>query len=146
MATPRRWLPGGTAWASTATDAELTRLARLLFPHAAIPDEVYAQVAGTVFQNFAAQAATAGLFDAAEAALDAELDGSWFDADEEAQIRALHKIQGEAFFAAIVGGLRGGFYYHPAVWQHLGYPGSSIEHGGYRNRGFNDIDWLPEVN
>jgi len=31
------------------------------------------------------------------------------------------------------------------VWKHIDYPGSSKEYGGYINRGFNDIDWLPEV-
>ena len=27
----------------------------------------------------------------------------------------------------------------------FGYEGSSAEHGGYINRGFADIDWLPKV-
>ncbi len=31
----------------------------------------------------------------------------------------------------------------PKLWEQLGYEGSSIEHGGYLNRGFDDIDWLP---
>ena len=29
------------------------------------------------------------------------------------------------------------------VWNQLGYQGSSIEQGGYLQRGFDDIDWLP---
>jgi len=32
----------------------------------------------------------------------------------------------------------------PALWKTLGYQGSSIEHGGYLYRGFDDIDWLPQ--
>jgi hypothetical protein len=45
----------------------------------------------------------------------------------------------------------GRFLYNPAfglmnqksVWPRLGYEGSSFEKGGYRHRGFDDIDWLP---
>ena len=63
---------------------------------------------------------------------------------EDSQIEAVGSIEGEAFFAAILAGLRGTFYYHPKVWAHIDYPGSSKEHGGYKFRGFDDIDWLPE--
>jgi hypothetical protein len=30
------------------------------------------------------------------------------------------------------------------VWEFVGYPGAAFELGGYLNRGFNDLDWLPE--
>ncbi|MDX2413276.1 MAG: hypothetical protein QNK16_12580 [Woeseiaceae bacterium] len=142
LATSRSWLPG--AWAASEPDPALPRLARLLFPHDAIPDSVYADVGSDLFNSFAAQEASAQLLDAAEVALDEQQESSWFDADEDVQIAALKNIQGEAFFGAILAALRGSFYYHPQVWQHLGYPGSSKEHGGYKHRGFNDIDWLPE--
>lgn len=33
----------------------------------------------------------------------------------------------------------------PELWQRLGYEGSAIEHGGYLQRGFDDIDWLPQA-
>ena len=35
-------------------------------------------------------------------------------------------------------------YNDQEVWGLLGYEGSSFEKGGYINRGFNDLDWLPE--
>ena len=35
-------------------------------------------------------------------------------------------------------------YRNEEVLTFLGYQGSSIEYGGYLNRGFDDIDWLPE--
>ena len=144
LATSRSWLP--VARAASGPDPALTRLARLLFPHDAIADDVYAEVANDLFTSFAAQESTGQLLDAAGDALDAQQDSGWFDADNDAQLAALNNIQGEAFFGAILAGLRGGFYYHPKVWEHLTYPGSSKEHGGYKHRGFNDIDWLPEVN
>ena len=36
-------------------------------------------------------------------------------------------------------------YNQKEVWPKFGYEGSSAEHGGYINRGFADIDWLPKA-
>jgi hypothetical protein len=146
VAAPKNWLPGNVAWAATGSDPAIAELARLLFPHSGLDDDIYADIAEGLFTSFAAQPGTAQLLDAAENALDAQQQSSWFDADEDVQIAALENIQGEAFFAAILAGLRGAFYYHPKVWASLNYPGSSKEHGGYKHRGFDDIDWLPEIN
>ena len=33
----------------------------------------------------------------------------------------------------------------PTLWKQIGYQGSAIEFGGYLNRGFDDIDWLPKA-
>jgi hypothetical protein len=30
------------------------------------------------------------------------------------------------------------------VWRHFGYEGASAQHGGYINRGFDDLNWLPD--
>jgi hypothetical protein len=37
-----------------------------------------------------------------------------------------------------------GLYNQPVVWKQFGYEGSSWQFGGYLNRGFNDISWLPK--
>jgi hypothetical protein len=118
----------------------------LVFPHEGLADEVYAQIMDNVLATLDTNPASAGALTEAEAALNAQQDSSWFDLDQAAQIKAIENIQGEAFFALIVGTLRGAFYYDPAVWAHIDYPGSSKEHGGYLHRGFDDIDWLPEGN
>lgn len=144
--TSRLFLSGGAAWAETGEQSELARLARLLLPHAGLSDSVYASVADSVFSSLAANPSTAQLIDTAETALDAQQDGDWVDSSVAAQVDAIRSIQGEAYFAAILATVRGAFYYHPDVWKHIDYPGSSKEHGGYKNRGFNDIAWLPEVN
>ena len=140
--TSTAWLRGAKAWAESGDSPSLTRFGRLIFPHEGLADEVYAAVMGNVLAALDANPATAGALAAAEAALDAQQDSSWFDLDEAAQISGIENIQGEAFFAAIVGTLRGAFYYDPAVWAHINYPGSSKEHGGYLHRGFDDIAWL----
>ena len=35
-------------------------------------------------------------------------------------------------------------YNNKEVWPKFGYEGASADKGGYINRGFNDIDWLPQ--
>ena len=138
------WLRGAAAWASSSDGTTLARFGRLLFPHDGLPDKVYAEVMNNVLTALAASPATENMLAAAEHALDAQQDTAWIERDESEQIAAIENIQGEAFFAAIVETLRGAFYYNPAVWSHIKYPGSSKEHGGYKFRGFDDIDWLPE--
>jgi len=138
------WLRGAAAWASSNDGTTLARFGRLLFPHDGLSDKVYAEVMNNVLMALASNPNTENLLAAAEHALDAQDDTAWIERDESEQIAAIENIQGQAFFAAIVETLRGAFYYNPAVWSHIDYPGSSKEHGGYKFRGFNDIDWLPE--
>ena len=140
------WLRGAAAWASSTDGSTLARFGRLLFPHDGLADKVYAEVMDNVLTALAANPASADVLATAEEALNSQQEQAWFDLDETAQIAAIENIQGEAYLAAIVGTLRGAFYYHPAVWSHINYPGSSKEHGGYKFRGFDDIDWLPERN
>jgi len=137
------WLRGAAAWASSADGTTLARFGRLLFPHDGLSDQVYADVMDNVLTALAASPATENMLAAAERALDEQQDTPWTDRDETEQIAAIKNIQGEAFFAAIAETLRGAFYNNRAVWSHINYPGSSKEHGGYKFRGFDDIDWLP---
>jgi hypothetical protein len=144
--TSTAWLRGATAWADANNDATLARFGRLLFPISGLSDDVYKDVMGNVLSALAGNPATESALAVAEAALNEASDGDWHSASEAAQISAIESIQGEAFFAAILGTLRGAFHYDPAVWDFIQYPGSSKEHGGYLHRGFNDISWLPESN
>jgi len=55
-------------------------------------------------------------------------------------------MEATPFFQTVRGSLVGadGPYNLPAVWKKLGYQGSSWQFGGYLNRGFGDIAWLPK--
>ena len=139
-------LRGAAAWAAENSDATLARFGRLLFPINGLSDDVYEGVMGNVLSALAGSPTTENALAVAEAALNEASDGDWYSASEAAQISALESIQGEAYFAAILGTVRGAFHYDPAVWDFIQYPGSSKEHGGYLQRGFNDISWLPESN
>ena len=145
------WFGGSAAWAQATDPAQeladvLAHLARLLFPHDGLADETYANVIGGVLAATAEDRAMTEVLHSAEVALDAASGQSWMKLDAAAQIEAIKLVQDEAFFAAILGTVRGHFYNNPEVWQFIDYPGSSKEYGGYINRGFNDIDWLPEEN
>jgi nucleotide-binding universal stress UspA family protein len=62
---------------------------------------------------------------------------------EAERLSLLYTIEHGAFFQKLKGHLVVAFYDNEAVWPLFGYEGSSWEKGGYANRGFDDIDWLP---
>ncbi len=139
-------LRASTAWAQSANGNadELTRIARLLYPHDGIADAVYAEVIDSILSDSVNDVSLKEILNQAVTALNAAQNGNWFEIGADDQIKAMRVVQNEPFFAAIQGGVRVRFYNHPKVWEHIGYPGSSVEFGGYADRGFDDIDWLPE--
>ena len=116
------------------------RMARLLFPHDALADEVYGGIIDLALTDTANDSGLAGHFTAAEAALEGE---SWLALDESGQLDALRKIESEPFFAAIREHVRAAIYNGAAYWKYVGYLGPSVGFGGYLHRGAGDIDWLP---
>jgi hypothetical protein len=122
----------------------MVRMARLLFPHDALSDDVYAKVLDQALSDTAASKEFAAHLQAAAAALDEQTDGSWWELDEAAQIDAMTGIEVQPFFVAIQNHVRAGIYNSPAYWDYIGYAGPSKGFGGYLNRGAGDIDWLPE--
>ena len=140
------WLKSSAAWAASTDDSDglLAHMARCLFPHDGISDNVYAEVMSGVLTATADDPSMTAMLQSAETAFNSKRGKPWMSLDETEQIAVIRELQNEAFFAAVLATVRGHFYYHPAVWQHLDYPGSSREYGGYINRGFDDIDWLPK--
>ncbi len=139
-------LRASSAWAQSPNGNadELTRMARLLYPHDGIADAVYAEVIDSILSDAANDASMTEMLKQAVAALNAAQNGNWFEIGADDQIKAMMVVENEAFFAAIQGAVMARFYNHPRVWEHIGYPGSSVEYGGYVDRSFDDIDWLPE--
>ena len=70
----------------------------------------------------------------------------WLDLSEGYKRQALKSIETTTFFQTVRGLSVGatGLYSQPLVWRHFGYEGPSWRFGGYLNRGFDDIGWLPE--
>ena len=138
------------AWAESASPPDdavsraMVRMARLLFPHDALSDDVYAEVLDQALADTAGNSELAAHLDAAAAALNQQPGDAWHELDEAAQIAAMRNIESEPYFVAIQNHVRAGIYNSAAFWKHVGYPGPSKQFGGYLHRGAGDIDWLPE--
>lgn len=138
------------AWAESADQVDesilraMVRMARLLYPHDALSDDVYSNVLDRALSDTAKGADFAGQLEAAAAALDERSDGDWQEREHSLQIEAMRGIQAEPYFAAIQNQVRAGIYNGQAFWKHVGYPGPSKQFGGYLHRGAGEIDWLPE--
>ena len=75
-----------------------------------------------------------------------ESNGSmpWLEVDETQRIELLIQLEQSAFFGTMRATAIEVLFRDPEVFALLGYGGSAIEQGGYINRGFADITWLPE--
>jgi len=127
--------------------ATLLQMARDIYPHDRFGDALYAAairqhedraVTDAEFQQFLADG-VADLDARAVEAGHASYTAAGWEAD---RVAILHGIEDQPFFQTIRGSLVVGLYNQPAVWELLGYEGSSVEHGGYLERGFDDIAWL----
>jgi len=125
-------------------DHDMVRMARLLYPHDALSDDVYAEILGDALSATAVDDSFAVLLDDVGAALDSQMGSDFVTADEAAQIAAMRVIEGDSAFIAIQEAVRTGVYQHPACWEAIGYGGPSFQDGGYLHRGAGEIDWLPE--
>lgn len=140
----------GRAWAESpgpvddAVRDAMVRMARLLFPHDALADDVYAEVLNRALSDVATGADFAADLEAASAALADRSGGDWRALDAAGQVEVMQGIETAEFFVAIQNAVRAGIYNGAAYWKHVGYPGPSKDFGGYLGRGAGEIDWLPE--
>ena len=138
------------AWAvelKTLTSAEgttLMKMGRTLFPHAQLPDAVYALLAKDLDAGATADSKTTALLREGIVSLDKAAGGSFAKASGAKQLSAVKSIQTTPFFAAVRGKCVTSLYDNDMAFTAFGYPGSSWEKGGYITRGFQDLKWLPE--
>jgi hypothetical protein len=136
------------AWALelTALDERQARVllgvTRQIFPHPTLDDAVYAFVVRDLDAAAKAAEVKALLSDGIKA-LDAAAAGDWLvlkDADRLAQVTA---IAGKPFFEKIRSTAVVSLYNNELAFAHFGYEGETFTKGGYLERGFNDLTWLP---
>jgi hypothetical protein len=114
-------------------------VARTLFPHDFLGDDRYLRIVAAIDAKAAADQGVAAMV---KTALGAFPDD--FTAMEEARREDyLRNLEGSPFFRLVHQETIAGLYGDPTVSALLGYEGSSVEHGGYLERGFDDIAWLP---
>lgn len=124
--------------------AALVRLLRVAYPHPDFPDGPYERTADAVIAAVAQtpgdqRALTLGLSGLAAAA-----GGDFTGLDDAAAETLLRDRADDHFFRLVRSTAVVALYDDHEVWGLVGYEGSSVEHGGYLYRGFDDLDWLAD--
>ena len=138
------------AWAvelktlSSAEGTTLMKMGRVLYPHAEMPDAVYALLAKDLDAGATSDAKTTTLLRGGIADLDKAAGGNFTKATPAKQLAAVKSLESTPFFAAVRGKCVTSLYDNDMAFTAFGYPGSSWEKGGYITRGFQDLKWLPE--
>ena len=137
------------AWAlslnalSESEAAGILKATRAIFPHDTLDDAVYALVVKDLDAAAAADPVVAGLLLDGLKELDKRASGDWASLDYLQRENLVIKMAGTDFFEKIRGTSVVSLYNNDMAWAHFGYEGSSFEMGGYFDRGFQDLDWLP---
>lgn len=127
------------------TGETLVKVCRQIYPHDSVGDIYYARVVEGLDQKAAGDASVAKLLTDGVGELDGTFNIRWLDLSDGLQLEALKRIEDGAFFQTVRGTTVGTLYNDPLLWRHFGYEGASWEFGGYIDRGFNDLGWLPDV-
>jgi hypothetical protein len=119
-------------------------LARTIYPHVALPDTVYARVPAKIDEAAREDAEQARMIAQGVADLDSRGSEPFTERTAEQQLADAKAIAGSEFFELVRSTAVVEIYSDPGTWKLLGYEGPSFAQGGYLDRGFNDLDWLPD--
>ena len=127
--------------------SNLVRLLRAAYPHPRFPDGPYERTADEILRQADETVWHRMVLGQGLATLDAAAARHGQDTfaalDDDAAYALLQEIEHAEFFAFIRGVTVVTLYNDHEVWGLLGYEGESFSQGGYVDRGFNDLDWLP---
>jgi hypothetical protein len=139
------------AWALTTktvdkeTAAGLLAMARVLYPHAMLGDVYYGKVVEALDAGAKSDPAFAKMLRDGIAKLGAPYGVQFQRLSAGNRLEAVKGAEGSDFFEAVRSTTAWTLYSNPQVWPLFGYEGSSLEYGGYLERGFDDIGWLPKA-
>jgi hypothetical protein len=127
---------------STPSDRKLiASMVRAMFPHDRFPDGPYLRTADAIIAKANGSVASALTL---RDGLDDLESKSFENLGQSAATQYLKDIEGSPFFSLVHGTTVTGLYTDKEVFRILGYEEASYDKGGYINRGFNDLNWLPE--
>lgn len=141
----------GHAWAMTTANLDphaaqtLLVMAHDLFPHDRLGVQYYAVVVDQLDKQAGTDDAARQLLVQGVTQLDAAHNMPWIDLSDGTREAVLRSIEKTEFFTTVRTKTIGGLYGNPQVYQMFGYGGPSAELGGYIDRGFDDIGWLPNT-
>ena len=122
--------------------ATITAAARAMYPHDALSDEVYARVADKLVEAADGSPETARTIEEGVAVLND--DRVFAELSADLQLKVLEGIEEMDFFELVRSTAVVAVYTDERTWQLVCYEGPSFDKGGYIDRGFNDLDWLPD--
>ena len=119
-------------------------LTRQIFPHDTLHDMYYAAVVEALDGEAASSPEKAKMIKDGVAALDGAKGVKWIDLSPGIQLEIITSMQDQPLFKTVKGKAVVALYNNELAWRHFGYEGSSAEFGGYIDRGFDDLTWLPD--
>lgn len=124
--------------------AQIAHVVRAIFPHDDLGDGPYQRSAEAIVT--AARESNRGLAVLIEGvrSLDAIANGDFAARTPDEAAGILKLIEQTEFFQLLLNSAVVTLYSDPETWELLGYEGASFDKAGYVNRGFDDLDWLPE--
>jgi hypothetical protein len=129
---------------SEGTARTLVRLVRIVYPHDGFPDAPYRHVVDKLGADAAEDALLAGVIAQGVLDLDAAAGRPFVELSDEEARRLVEETSGSALVTTVRAAAVVSLYDQPEVWQLLGYEGPSFHLGGYLERGFDELDWLPD--
>ncbi|HJP36914.1 MAG TPA: tat (twin-arginine translocation) pathway signal sequence [Gammaproteobacteria bacterium] len=120
----------------------LMRMTRIIYPHDALDDAVYALVVKDLDAAAAAEPESASVLAEGIENLDAAADGDWLAASAKRQLNIVETVAATPFFEKVRSTAIVSLYDNELAFAHFAYPGSAFEKGGYLHRGFDDLTWL----
>lgn len=117
---------------------------RQIFPHAKLDDAVYALVVKDLDAEAAGSAEVKKLLTEGAAGLDKAAGGDFKAAAKEKQSEITASLAKTPFFEKVRSKAIVSLYNNELAFAHFGYEGNAFQKGGgYLQRGFNDLKWLP---
>ncbi len=138
------------AWAMTLTTLDshtgkaLSALCRTLYPHKHLADMYYDACVEGLDSKAKADPELMKMLVKGVKTLDSNSQGSFLKASASDKLAAVEMIEGTPFFNQVRSHIVVALYNNEKIWKSFGYQGPSYPYGGYLERGFNDIDWLPQ--
>ena len=126
------------------TGNALLLFTRQIFPHAKVDDAVYALVVKDLDADAAGSAEVKKLLTEGAAGLDKAAGGDFKAAAKEKQSEITASLAKTPFFEKVRSKAIVSLYNNELAFAHFGYEGNAFQKGGgYLQRGFNDLKWLP---
>jgi hypothetical protein len=124
--------------------AALMKMGRVLYPHAKLPDAVYALVAKDLDASACDDPARALLIRDGCSQLDKAAGGNFAKATAARQLQVLKSMEGKSFVKAVRSQCLTSLYDNDMAVAAIGDRPAAWEQGGDITRGFHDLKWLPD--